>query len=339
MLVILKDNSTEFELLKFIDFLKESNIEYNLHKNNEKTYFEITSNYSEDFKDKIKSIAFVKNVIIKSLKYKLVSRDFKEDNTIIDLGNNLTIGDNTFIIIAGPCSVDDENVISETAHFLSELGINFIRGGAFKPRTSPYSFQGLGKKGLEYLKLYSNKYDLKVVTESISEETIEMVSYYSDIIQIGSRNSQNISLLKKIGYTEKPILLKRGFMNTIDEFLFSAEYIALSGNNNIILCERGIRTFETKTRNTLDISAFPIIKKLSHLPIIVDPSHASGRTDLIIPLTKASLAIGADGCIVEVHIDPSRSLSDDNQSLNFNEFTEFFKEIKNICNLFDKRII
>ncbi|GAB6188477.1 3-deoxy-7-phosphoheptulonate synthase [Marinitoga arctica] len=264
---------------------------------------------------------------------KLVSRKNNENDLIINL-NNTKIGQNYFSIIAGPCSVESKEIIEETAHFLSELDIKIMRGGVFKPRTSPYSFQGLGRKGLEYLKLAAEKYNLKIITEALDEDSLEIVNECADIIQIGSRNAQNYGLLKKVGKLTKPILLKRGFMMKIEEFLYSAEYIAYGGNKNIILCERGIRTFETKTRNTLDISAIPVLKKETYLPIIIDPSHAAGRRDIIPDLIKATLAVGSDGVMVEIHPNPEKALSDGKQSLNFIEFEKIIVEIKKISKCF-----
>lgn len=261
---------------------------------------------------------------------KLVNRKSSNENAVIDL-ENVKIGQGYFTIIAGPCSVENKEIIEETAHFLSELNIKIIRGGVFKPRTSPYSFQGLGKKGLEYLKEAAEKYNLKIITEALDEDSLYLVNKCADIIQIGSRNAQNFGLLKKAGRLQKPVLLKRGFMMTIEEFLYSAEYIAYEGNKNIILCERGIRTFETMTRNTLDISAVPVLKKETHLPIIIDPSHAAGRSDIIPDLIKAALAVGAHGIMVEIHPHPEKALSDGKQSLRFKEFEKIMKEIKKMA--------
>jgi len=218
----------------------------------------------------------------------------------------------------------------ETAEFLASLGVKILRGGAFKPRTSPYSFQGLGVKGLEYLREAADKFNMKVVTEVMSEIDLDIVAKYSDILQIGSRNAQNFSLLKKVGKKKKPVLLKRGFMNTVEEMLLAAEYVALQDNMNIILCERGIRTFEKATRNTLDISAVPVIRFQSHLPIVVDPSHAAGRNDIIAPLARAAMAAGAHGILVEVHPRPEEALSDGKQSLSFKQFEELYCELKEL---------
>lgn len=243
--------------------------------------------------------------------------DIKIDTTIISQ-NNMTF-------IAGPCSVEDKIIMDEIAHFLKEQSVFFIRGGAYKPRTSPYSFQGYGVKGLEIIREVANKYKLKVVTEANSEKNLEMVKKYSDIIQIGSRNSQNFELLKQVAKTDKPILLKRGFMNNLEEFIYSAEYIAKENNKNIILCERGIRTFENSTRNTLDISSIPLLKQRTILPIISDPSHAAGRRDIIEELTYASIAAGANGIMLEIHPKPEIAISDSNQTIDFRTFERIYK--------------
>jgi len=235
-----------------------------------------------------------------------------------------------FVIIAGPCAVESEEQLMEIAKFISSRGIKFLRGGAFKPRTSPESFQGLGLKGLEILSKAKKEYGLKIVTEVLDTRDVDLVSEYADIIQIGTRNMSNFALLSEVGKTGKPILFKRGWGSTIDEWKKAADYIKKEGNNKIIFCERGIRTFETATRNTLDISAVPIIQKETPFPIVVDPSHASGRRDLIISLCKAAKAVGADGLIVEIHPNPEKALCDGKQSLNFNEFDILLKELTKI---------
>ncbi len=250
----------------------------------------------------------------------------KQKTKIIKI-NNVNIGGKDPVVIAGPCSVESEDQIQKAAHNAKKLGAQILRGGAFKPRTSPYSFQGLGEKGLRLLKKAGNYYGLPVVSEVMDTRDVDLVSKYVDILQIGSRNMQNFSLLKEVGRTQKPIILKRGMTATIEEWLMAAEYIAYENNRDIILCERGIRTFETYTRNTLDITAVPIVKSISNLPIIVDPSHGTGRKELILPMTKASLAAGADGIMVEIHPDPCQALSDGEQSLDFNEFNLLMKEI------------
>ncbi len=266
--------------------------------------------------------------VLKVLKpYKLASREFKELSTIIRI-NDVSIGGKQAVLMAGPCAVESEEQIFEIAHKISHLGVKILRGGAFKPRTSPYSFQGLGEQGLKMMSEAAKKHELLVITEVMSIEQIDMVAQYADIIQIGARNMQNFMLLKELGKIRKPVMLKRGMSSTIEEFLLSAEYILSGGNNRVILCERGIRTFETYTRNTLDLSAIPAIKELSHLPIIVDPSHATGRKELVSPMSKAALAAGADGLIIEVHPNPEEALSDGAQSLNLDDYEKLVSELE-----------
>jgi len=268
--------------------------------------------------------------IIRILKpYKLASREFKDFDTIIKV-KDITIGGKEVIVMAGPCVVENEKQIFETARYVKASGAKILRGGAFKPRTSPYSFQGLGEEGLKLLAQAGKETGLAVVTEVMSVNQIELVGKYTDIFQVGARNMQNFVLLKELGKLKKPILLKRGMPATIEELLLSAEYILSQGNYEVILCERGIRTFENYTRNTLDLSAVPALKRLSHLPIIVDPSHATGRWRLVSPMSKAAIAAGADGLLIEVHPDPKSSLSDGAQSLKLDTFSQLMKEIKPI---------
>jgi len=268
--------------------------------------------------------------IIRIMKpYKLASREFKDFDTIIKV-KDITIGGKEVIVMAGPCVVENEKQIFETARYVKASGAKILRGGAFKPRTSPYSFQGLGEEGLKLLAQAGEETGLAVVTEVMSVNQIELVGKYTDIFQVGARNMQNFVLLKELGKTKKPILLKRGMSATIEELLLSAEYILSQGNYEVILCERGIRTFENYTRNTLDLSAVPALKRLSHLPIIVDPSHATGRWRLVSPMAKAAIAAGADGLLIEVHPDPKSSLSDGAQTLKLDTFTQLMKEIKPI---------
>ena len=265
--------------------------------------------------------------IIRILKpYKLASREFKDFDTIIKV-KDITIGGKEVIVMAGPCVVENEKQIFETAQQVKAAGAKILRGGAFKPRTSPYSFQGLGEEGLKLLAQAGKEASLAVVTEVMSVNQIELVGKYTDIFQVGARNMQNFVLLKELGKTKKPILLKRGMSATIEELLLSAEYILSQGNYEVILCERGIRTFENYTRNTLDLSAVPSLKRLSHLPIIVDPSHATGRWRLVSPMAKAAIAVGADGLLIEVHPDPKSSLSDGAQTLKIDTFAQLMKEL------------
>ncbi len=275
------------------------------------------------------SIDGIKDIVHVDKPYKFVSRDFKKEDTIVHIGD-VKIGGEYFETIGGPCSFENEYMFMEIAKSLKELGVNIIRGGAFKPRTSPYFFQGIGKYALISMRKITSDLGLKLVSEIVSTEDIEFFNEYVDVFQVGARNMQNFELLKKLGECNKPVLLKRGLSATIEEFLLSAEYIVSKGNINVILCERGIRTFEKSTRNTLDISAVPLVKKLSHLPIIVDPSHASGQFDLVEPLALASVSAGCNGIMVEVHNDPENALSDGYQSIKFKRFDDMNKKIHKI---------
>ena len=274
--------------------------------------------------------------IIRILKpYKLASREFMDSDTTIKV-KNITIGGKEVIVMAGPCVVENEQQIFKTARQVKALGAKILRGGAFKPRTSPYSFQGLGEEGLKLLAQVGKEIGLAVVTEVMSVNQIDLVAKYTDIFQVGARNMQNFVLLKELGKAKKPILLKRGMSATLEELLLSAEYILSQGNYEVILCERGIRTFENYTRNTLDLSAVPALKELSHLPVIVDPSHATGKWRLVSPMAKAAIAAGADGLLIEVHPEPKNSLSDGAQTLNFDKFTQLIKELRPIIQAVDR---
>lgn len=271
------------------------------------------------------------NIENENPKYIKASRKFHHDNTIIKIDNETVIGDKDLMIIAGPCSVESYEQLIEIAKRVKKAGAKYLRGGVFKPRTSPYDFQGLGYDGLEIFKRVKEETGLKIVTEIMSVDDIDLFEKEVDVIQVGSRNMQNFDLLKRLGKTKKPILLKRGLASTIEEWLLAAEYIMNEGNPNVILCERGIRTYETTTRNTLDISAIPLVKKVSHLPIIVDPSHASGIRWMIEPLSKAAVAAGADGLIIEVHNNPDKALSDGAQSVTPDMFDNIIKNVKTIA--------
>jgi 3-deoxy-7-phosphoheptulonate synthase len=275
----------------------------------------------------IRDLPGVKEVIHVTKPYKMVSRDFHPKGTVIKIGN-VEIGEGKRpIVIAGPCAVESEEQIVKTAIAVKRMGADFLRGGAFKPRTGPHTFQGLQKAGLELLSIAKKETGLPIVTEIMSPENVELVKEYADVLQVGARNMQNFDLLKELGRTRKPVLLKRGMSATIEEFLAAAEYIYAEGNKNVILCERGIRTFETATRNSLDLSVIPLIHELSHLPIIIDPSHATGRRSLVPSMSKAALVAGANGIMVEVHPEPDKALSDGPQSLTFEGFEELMKDI------------
>jgi 3-deoxy-7-phosphoheptulonate synthase len=280
----------------------------------------------------IEQMPKVDKIVRISKPYKLVSREVKEDDTVIDI-KNVSIGSGTPVIIAGPCAVESREQILAAASWVKKSGAHMLRGGAFKPRTSPYSFQGMGEEGLKLLQEASRQTDLPVVTEVIDEWSLETALKYIDVLQIGARNMQNFQLLKKAGQTRAPILLKRGMSATVEEWLMAAEYIRSEGNENIILCERGIRTFETATRNTLDLSAVPLIKRLSHLPVLVDPSHATGDRGLVIPMALAAIAGGADGLIIEMHPEPAKALSDGPQSLDPQQFEQLMQRVNRLIPL------
>jgi len=270
--------------------------------------------------------------------YKLASRDFKKENSVIDIGGKVKIGGKKLVVMAGPCSVENEKLLIDIAKKVKNAGATVLRGGAFKPRTSPYAFQGLGLKGLKFLANAKKETGLPIVTEVMDPRDVEVVFKYADIFQIGARNTQNFNLLREVGKTKKCVLLKRGMSNTIKELLMSAEYVLSEGNFNVILCERGIRTFEDATRFTLDINAVPVVKGLSHLPIIVDPSHATGKWGLVRPCSKAAIAAGADGLIVEVHPKPEEAMSDGEQSLLPENFEHLMKEVERVAEAVDREI-
>jgi 3-deoxy-7-phosphoheptulonate synthase len=269
--------------------------------------------------------------------YKLASRHFRPGGTIVKL-NGVEIGGNQVVMMAGPCSVENRDQIDQAAEIVARGGAKVIRGGAFKPRSSPYSFQGLGEEGLRMMRGAADRHKLLVVSEVMDQTQIPLLASYADILQVGARNMQNFNLLRQLGELRKPILLKRGISATIEELLLSAEYILAGGNYDVILCERGIRTFETATRNTMDISAIPVVKSLSHLPIMADPSHGTGRRDKVLPMARAAVAAGADGLLVEVHPDPDHALSDGAQSLRPNQFAELMDQLRIIAKAVDRSI-
>jgi len=268
---------------------------------------------------------------------KLASKQHSNHKTIVKIGDEY-VGKEELCLIAGPCAVESEKQLDEIAKGISDLGIKFMRGGAYKPRTSPYAFQGLKKEGLKLLKEASKKYDLKIVTEVLDTTLIEEAYPYADIFQVGSRNAKNYQFLKELGKTDKPILLKRGMSSTVNEWLLAAEYILLGGNENVILCERGIRTFDTSLRNTMDIAAIPLVKELSHLPVIADPSQGTGKRSLVTPLSLASIAAGADGLMIEVHHEPEEALSDGFQSMYLNSMKEFTEKIRKQAKLSNRTL-
>jgi 3-deoxy-7-phosphoheptulonate synthase len=286
---------------------------------------------------KVKILDGVSEVYRITEPFKLASRTFQKDDTVIKI-NDVSIGSNDVIMIAGPCSVENEDQIFTVAEIVAKAGSKILRGGAFKPRTSPYSFQGLGEEGLKLLRKAADKNNLLVITEVMESGQIKLIEEYTDIFQVGARNMQNFSLLRELGKATKPVMLKRGLAATVEDWLMSAEYILSSGNRQVMLCERGIRTFETYTRNTFDLSAIPVVHKRSHLPVIADPSHATGMRDKVLPMARAAVAAGADGLMVEVHNDPEKALSDGPQALLPDQFAELMKQVKLIAEVIGRKM-
>ncbi len=280
----------------------------------------------------------VREVVRISAPYKLASRSFRPDGTRVQLGKGIVIGGEEIVIMAGPCSAESRDQVLAVAEVVSRHGAKILRGGAFKPRTSPYSFQGLGEPALKWLREAADKHNLLLISEVMDHTKIPLLLDYADILQVGARNMQNFDLLKELGKVRKPVMVKRGLAATIEEWLLSAEYVMQGGNYDVLLCERGIRTFESYTRNTLDLAAIPVIHKLSHLPIVVDPSHGTGRRDKVAPMARAAVAAGADGVMVEVHNDPERALSDGAQSLYPDQFVQLMRELRIIAPAVERRI-
>jgi len=330
MIIVLKPDATQQEINHIIERIKGLGLSVHVSKGKERTIIGAIGDESILEGQPLEILPGVEKVMPILKPYKLVSREFQAEDTVIDI-NGVRVGGREIQVIAGPCSVESEESLLYTAKEVKKAGATIFRGGAFKPRTTPYSFQGLGAEGLRYLDKARKETGLPIVTELMDPRDIELVYNYTDIIQIGARNMQNFRLLTEVGKLSKPVLLKRGVSATIKEFLLAAEYIASEGNRRIILCERGIRTFETTTRNTLDISAIPVLKGETHLPVVVDPSHAGGRWDMVAPLAKAAIAAGADGLMIEVHPDPENALCDGAQSLKPMKFNELMKELKKIA--------
>ena len=338
MIIVMKKNATEEQINKVAAWIESMGYAAYPSRGVERTIIgAIGDDRGKAALKAAESLSGVERTMPILKPYKLASREAREEDTIIKVGN-VTIGGGQFVVIAGPCAVESEEQMMESAFVVKEAGAQLLRGGAFKPRTSPYSFQGMEEEGLKILARVREKTGLPVVTEVMSTEDVDLVEKYTDILQIGARNVQNFPLLKKAGQARKPVLLKRGMMTTIEELLMSAEYILSSGNEQVILCERGIRTFETATRNTLDLSAVPVLKGLTHLPVIVDPSHAAGHWKYVIPLSKAAMAVGADGLLVEVHPEPEKAVSDGLQSLKPKKFRMLMEELRNLEACLHKKV-
>jgi 3-deoxy-7-phosphoheptulonate synthase len=338
MVVVMQEAATEEAIQTVIN--KLMNMGFDIHRSTGARHTvlgAVGAKVDFDTRD-IELLEGVEEVLRITAPYKLASRHFRPEGSLVQIGPGVAIGGEEVVVMAGPCSVENAEQIEAIAACVAHEGARVLRGGAFKPRSSPYSFQGIGRQGLELMRRAADKHKLLVVSEVMDQTQITMMLDYVDMLQVGARNMQNYNLLKELGKVSKPILLKRGISATIEELLLSAEYIMAGGNYNVVLCERGIRTFESYTRNTLDISAIPVIKKLSHLPIVVDPSHGTGRRDKVASMARAALAAGADGLLIEVHNDPEKALSDGAQSLYPEQFQQLMKELRMIAPAVDRKL-
>ncbi|MFC5402811.1 3-deoxy-7-phosphoheptulonate synthase [Cohnella soli] len=337
MIVITSPNIAEERIAEIVRQIENSGVQAHVSRGVDRTVIGIIGKAEPSLAEHIRSMKGVENVIKISKSYKLASRDFHPDNTVIEV-KGVKIGGEDLVVMGGPCAVETPEQIDEIARLVKAAGGQVLRGGAFKPRTGPYSFQGIGIEGLKWMKDAGEKYGLLTITEVMAPEFVDVCAEYADIMQVGTRNMQNFDLLRKLGTIQNPVLLKRGFSSTYDEWLNAAEYILAGGNPNVMLCERGIRTFETYTRNTFDLAAIPVIQQLSHLPVIADPSHATGRRELVETMTKASVAAGANGLIIEMHTDPDNSATGDGvQSLFPDQFANLLKELEQLSPLLGKK--
>jgi 3-deoxy-7-phosphoheptulonate synthase len=338
MLVVMKHNASSQEIRDVVEMIQEMGYEARPIPGRQRTSIGLIGNDGQIEPNLFQSLPGVLEVIPVSHSYKQVSREWREENTVVSLPNGTRIGGKEIALMAGPCAVESEEQILGIARTLAGMGATILRGGAFKPRSSPYSFQGLGVKGLKLLAQAREETGMAIVTEALDVEGADHVAEYADILQVGARNMQNYPLLRKVGRIGKPILLKRGLSATIEELLLAAEYVLAEGNPNVILCERGVRSFDTQTRNLLDLTAIPVVKSLSHLPIIADPSHGTGVRAKVTPMARAAIAAGADGLMVEVHPDPNRALSDGAQSLYPEQFRELLDQIRGIARAINREM-
>lgn len=338
MIIVLKTNATPEQINHICEKVKELGLTPQVSRGIERTIIGVIG---EESKLRVKPLSVfpgVENVVPIMKPYKLASREFKQENTEFNMDHHVTVGGKKIVVMAGPCSVENLERLRRIAKEVKKAGATFLRGGAFKPRTSPYSFQGLGEEGLKYLREVADETGLLVVTEVMDTRQVELVSQYADMLQIGARNMQNFDLLKEIGMSKKAVLLKRGLSSTVNELLLSAEYLLSKGNFKVMLCERGIRTFETATRNTIDINAIPALKELSHLPVLVDPSHGTGKREYVVPVARAAVAAGADGIMVEVHDNPEEAKSDGEQSLYPAGFAAMMKELQAVAKAIGREV-
>lgn len=338
MLVVMKNSASADQIDAVVGVIKDMGYDARPIPGGQRTAVGVIGNDGGLDAGRLQGLEGVLEVIPVTRPYKQVSREWQEEDTVVSLANGTSFGGSDIAVIAGPCAVEGEAQILDIAHQLKEMGATVLRGGAFKPRTSPYSFQGLGLEGLELLAKAREETGLAIVTEALDPEGVDLVAQYADIVQIGARNMQNYPLLRRAGRSGKPVLLKRGMSATIEEFLLAAEYVLAEGNPNVILCERGVRSFDTHTRNVLDLAAIPVVQSLSHLPIIADPSHGTGIRSKVIPMGRAAVAAGADGLMVEVHGDPPRAMSDGAQSLYPDQFASLMAQIKVIARAIGRNV-
>ncbi|MBT9160357.1 MAG: 3-deoxy-7-phosphoheptulonate synthase [Dehalococcoidia bacterium] len=338
MIVVMRSDATENDITQVSERIKELGFKPHLSKGVERTVIGAIGHEFPELQGMLEVLHGVEDVFPILKPYKLASRDFQPADTTITVGG-VTLGSGELVVIAGPCAVETEEQVMETALAVKAAGASILRGGAFKPSTSPYHFRGLGEEGLRYLAQARVETGLPIITEVLTPRDVELVSMYADILQVGARNMQNFVLLEEVGRTKMPVMLKRGMSATIEEWLLSAEYILSQGNRQVMLCERGIRTFETYTRNTMDISAIPVVKKLSHLPVIADPSHGTGKWYLVTPMALAAVAAGADGLMIEVHPRPDHALKDGAQSLTFDNFEQLMSQVADVAVSVGRRLV
>lgn len=338
MIIVLKPDCTESQLEHIFEKIEEMGFRYELSRGVKRSLVGVIGEEDQLRNAPLRAIPGVEDVVAVLKPFKLASREFQEHDSSFDLGHGVRVGDGDLMMIAGPCAIEGEDVLMEIARSIKDAGANVLRGGAFKPRTSPYSFQGMGEEGLKILRKVGDELGMPVVTEVMDPRQVELIDRYTDIFQIGARNMQNFNLLNEVGQTNRPVLLKRGMSATVQDLLMSAEYILSNGNKQVILCERGIRSFDSSTRNLLDLAMVPNVKSLSHLPVIVDPSHATGRPDLIPSMALAGIAAGADGIHIEVHNCPEKALSDGQQALLPDQYADVVNQIRELAPLFGKRI-
>ncbi|MBA2940359.1 3-deoxy-7-phosphoheptulonate synthase [Paenibacillus sp. CGMCC 1.16610] len=337
MIAITSNKTSDERIQEIVQFIEKQGVQAHVSKGEDRTVIGIIGQADPKLAEQLRQMSGVEQVVKISKSYKLASRDFHPADTVINI-KGVEIGGEQLVVMGGPCAVETPEQIDEIARLVKAAGGQVLRGGAFKPRTGPYSFQGVGVEGLIMMAEAGKKHGLLTITEVMTPEYVDVCAQYADILQVGTRNMQNFDLLRKLGTIQTPVLLKRGFSSTYDEFLNAAEYILAGGNPNVMLCERGIRTFETYTRNTLDLSAIPVLKQLSHLPVISDPSHGTGRRELVVPMTKASVAAGADGLIIEMHTDPDNSMTGDGvQSLFPDQFANLLVDLEKLAPLLGKK--